>query len=62
MITTAKVLVPNKEWIIESDGEKFATLSKEKRGYSLLRHGQKITVKDIEEIKELRTELRERNG
>lgn len=52
MITTAKVLVPNKFWILENDGEKFATLSKDKKGYSLLCRGQKIEVHDLTEIKE----------
>ena len=52
MITTAKVLVPNKFWILENDGEKFATLSKDKKGYSLLCKGQKIEVHDLTEIKE----------
>ena len=52
MITVAKVLVPNKFWILENDGEKFATLSKDKTGYSLLCKGQKIEVHDLKEIKE----------
>lgn len=52
MITTAKVLVPNKFWILESDGEKFATLSKDKKGYSIFCKGQKIEVNDLKEITE----------
>ena len=52
MTTIAKVLVPNKFWILENDGEKFATLSKEKKGYSILCKGQKIDVHDLTEIKE----------
>jgi hypothetical protein len=52
MITTAKVLVPNKFWILENDGEKFATLSREKKGFSLLCKGQKFDVHDLTEIKE----------
>ena len=51
MITKAKVLIPNKFWILESDGEKVATLSKEKKGYSVLCKGQKIEVGDLKEIK-----------
>jgi len=51
MITKAKVLIPNKFWILESDGEKVATLSKEKKGYSVLCNGQKIEVGDLKEIK-----------
>jgi hypothetical protein len=52
MSTIAKVLVPNKFWILESDGEKFATLSKEKQGYSVLCRGQKFDLHDLKEIKE----------
>lgn len=52
MITTAKVLIPNKSWILETEGTKFATLSKEKKGYSILRKGEKIDVSDLTEIKE----------
>ncbi|MEI6882394.1 MAG: hypothetical protein WCK82_13830, partial [Bacteroidota bacterium] len=50
--TTAKVLVPNKFWILENDGEKFATLSKDKKGYSILCRGQKIEMHNLTEIKE----------
>jgi hypothetical protein len=52
MITTAKVLVPNKFWILENDEGKFATLSKDKKGYSILCRGQKIEVHNLTEIKE----------
>jgi hypothetical protein len=52
MTTIAKVLIPNKFWILEDDGEKVATLSKEKKGYSVLCKGQKIEVGDLKEIKE----------
>lgn len=52
MTTIAKVLIPNKFWILEDDGEKIATLSKEKKGYSVLCKGQKIEIADLKEIKE----------
>lgn len=52
MSAIAKVLVPNKFWILENDGEKFATLSKEKKGYSVLCKGQKFELHDLKEIKE----------
>jgi hypothetical protein len=45
-------LIPNKSWLLENDGEKFATLSKEKKGYSILCKGQEIKVHDLKEIKE----------
>lgn len=52
MITNAKVLIPNKFWILENDGEKLATLSKEKKGYSILCKGQRYNVHDLKEIKD----------
>jgi hypothetical protein len=52
MTTIAKVLVPNKSWLLENDGEKFATLSKEKKGYSLFCKGQEVKVHNLNEIKE----------
>jgi hypothetical protein len=50
--TIAKVLIPNKSWLLENDGEKVATLSKEKKGYSILCKGQEIKVHDLKEIKD----------
>jgi hypothetical protein len=52
MTTIAKVLIPNKSWLLENDGEKFATLSKDKKGYSILCRGQEVKVHDLKEIKE----------
>lgn len=52
MITKTKVLVPNKFWIVESGGKKVATLSKEKKGYTLLSQGQRYEAHDLTEIKE----------
>ena len=52
MSTTAKVLIPNKSWLLENDGTKFASLSKEKKGYSILFKGHEYKVHDLKEIKE----------
>lgn len=52
MATKTKVLVPNKFWIVERGGKKVATLSKEKKGYTLLSQGQKYEAHDLTEIKE----------
>lgn len=52
MMMTAKVLVPNKSWIITGRQGKVATVNKEKRGYSLTSHGQKYQAHDLTEIKE----------
>jgi len=42
MTAIAKVLVPNKSWIVEDGGKKLGTLNKEKKGFSFYRKGQKI--------------------
>jgi len=44
MSAVAKVLVPNKIWIVEDSGIKLGTLNKEKKGYSFFRHGTKINI------------------
>lgn len=51
MNAVAKVVVPNKSWIVEDDGIKLGTLNKEKRGFSFYRKGIKIDLKDVGEIK-----------
>jgi hypothetical protein len=50
MNAVAKVVVPNKSWIVEDDGIKLGTLNKEKKGFSFYRKGVKINIKDIGEI------------
>jgi hypothetical protein len=47
----AKVLVPNKIWIVENGGKKVGTLNKEKKGFSFYRKGEKINIATKEEIK-----------
>lgn len=51
MNTTAKVLVPNKVWLLEDRGIKLGTLNKEKKGYAFFRNGMKIELHDISEVK-----------
>ena len=51
MNTTAKVLVPNKVWILENRGVKLGTLNKEKKGYAFFRQGMKVELTDINEVK-----------
>jgi hypothetical protein len=50
MSAVAKVVVPNKSWIVEDDGIKLGTLNKEKKGFSFYRKGVKINIKDVNEI------------
>jgi hypothetical protein len=51
MNTTAKVLVPNKVWILEKQGVKLGTLNKEKKGYAFFRNGDKVELHDINEVR-----------
>ena len=52
MNTIAKPLIPNKEWIVEADGIKLGTLSKEKTGYVFLSKGTKIEFHDLKEVQQ----------
>ena len=52
MTTIAKTLVPNKSWLLETDGLKIGTLSKERTSYSILKDGQKILVGNVKDVKE----------
>lgn len=52
MSATAKVLVPNKVWILENNGVKLGTLNKEKKGYSFFKNGSKLELHDLSEVKE----------
>lgn len=60
MQVVSKVVIPNKEWIIEDHGNKIGTIAKNKKGYSFLRKGQIFGFKSLEEItKELGINLLE---
>ena len=52
MNVTAKVLVPNKVWIVQEKGSKLGTLNKEKKGYSFFKKGVKTTLSDLSAVKE----------
>lgn len=51
MKITSKVLIPNKEWIIETDQGKVGSIAKNKKEYFFLQKGKKIPIKDIKDIK-----------
>jgi len=51
-MSTAKILVPNKEWLITDNHKKLASISKGKKGYSVLRKGQSVSFKSLAELKE----------
>jgi hypothetical protein len=50
--THAKPLIPNKEWIVENNGQKLGTLSKEKKGYVFLSKGIKVQFTDLQQLEE----------
>jgi hypothetical protein len=45
-----KELIPNKEWILKENGEKIGSISKNKKGYNLLRKGEKLSLKEPSEV------------
>lgn len=52
MTTIAKPLIPNKSWLLETDGSKIGTLNKERSSYSILKDGKKINVGSAKDVKE----------
>jgi len=62
MISTAKVLVPDKEWLVKDDDHKIGTIAKSKKGYIFLKQGKSIPFKNLAEINaKLGTEFEEEN-
>jgi hypothetical protein len=52
MTTITKTLIPNKEWIVETDRGKIGSIAKEKKGFYFLRKGQRFEFKSLKEIKD----------
>jgi hypothetical protein len=50
MNSTAKVLIPNKEWLIQEGSKKVGGVSKDKKGYAFYKKGIKIPFKTLTEI------------
>lgn len=48
--TISKVLIPNKEWIIENSGKKIGSIAKSKKGYIFLRHGKAVELSNYKEV------------
>lgn len=51
-MTTAKQLIPNKEWIVEDHGKKIGTLSKTKGGYIFFHKGISLTFDNFKQAQE----------
>jgi hypothetical protein len=50
MNSTAKILVPNKEWLIKTNNIKIGSISKSKKGYVFLKQGKAVNFKNLSEI------------
>lgn len=48
----AKQLIAGKSWLLEKDGKKIGTLSKEKKTYSFNKQGQKFEVGSLDKVVE----------
>jgi len=51
MIKNAKVLVPDREWLIKDGDQKIGAIAKIKKGYQVIRKGKSVNFKDLVEIK-----------
>lgn len=52
MNSTAKVLVPEKEWLVKNNKSKIGSISKSKKGYVFLHKGKTVKFRDLNEIQE----------
>lgn len=51
MNAVSKTLIPNKEWIIEDNGQKIGSIAKKRKGYDFLKKGKRWEFKSLEEVK-----------
>lgn len=52
MTTIAKVLIPNKSWLLEDDGHKIGTVIKQRSSYYILKNGQEIPIGNVKDVQE----------
>jgi hypothetical protein len=50
-MSTAKVLIPNKEWLLKDSDKKIGSIVKSKKGYTFLRNGRTMPLNDINNVK-----------
>ena len=50
-MNTAKVLIPNKEWLVTDDHKKIGGLTKNKKGYTFYKNGRELGFKNLNEVK-----------
>ena len=51
MNSTAKVLVPDKEWLITDNNQKIGAVSKSKKGYTFYKNGKSMGFKNLVDVK-----------
>ena len=51
MSSTAKVLIPEKEWLIKDQNNKIGSISKVKKGYLFLRKGKAMPFQNLADLK-----------
>ena len=51
MSSTAKVLIPEKEWLIKDQNNKIGSISKVKKGYLFLRKGKSMPFQNLSDLK-----------
>jgi hypothetical protein len=52
MTTIAKVLVPNKSWLLEDNGLKIGTLNKQRSSYYILKNGEELSLGNAKDLQE----------
>jgi hypothetical protein len=51
MNSTAKVLIPNKEWVVTENQQKIGAITKDKKGYQFIHKGKAVGFKNLAELK-----------
>ena len=52
MTTIAKVIIPNKSWLLEDNGLKIGTLNKQRSSYYILKNGEEVPIGNANDVKE----------
>ena len=52
MTTIAKVIIPNKSWLIENNGLKIGTLNKQRSSYYILKNGEEVSIGNAKDVQE----------
>ena len=50
-MNTAKVLIPNKEWVVTENSKKVGAITKDKKGYQFLHKGKAVGFKNLNDLK-----------